>query len=239
MSALDAGVGLEQRAALRTAVAAHGLASEGLRSASEAAARAHQLLADAEAKLAEFSDLEGQVAAHQAGAIKAWAAAGGERPSLSVPSDLADARRRRADTEADVAAMRAAHAALAGELAEQQAEAQRTEAAVAAAALAVQRAEIEAELDALAAADAAAHRIRVRLASYADTLPLRDMEAGRPPRLFNAFHDAQLPRHFTSDATQISAWQAYRRALTANPEATLDEALQGGATAPLLSGATP
>lgn len=114
--AIDAKSALDNRAALRAAIANRNAAVASVRSATETASRGQTLLARAEAELAKLGDVENAVTAHRAGKIKQFATNGGPEPDMSLPHDLIERRAARDEARDHVAATKAVVDALMSEL---------------------------------------------------------------------------------------------------------------------------
>lgn len=206
----------DPRAMLRAVLVVRDAAAERVRAAAEAAGRARQLLAEAEANLAEFRAVEDRVSARHSGAVRAWASAGsGERPSLETPAALADARHQRADAEAHVSAIRDAYDGLATDLAAAEREAADAAAAVHPAVIAVQVGDMHRDLDRLDVVRAEAQRLRERTASLGMTL------LDGPQRLIDSMRrDAAVPVFKSTEAGKAE-WRAHAAALAHDPEAVM------------------
>jgi hypothetical protein len=103
------------REALRAAIAVRDEAAARVREAAATLARSERLAADAQRRLAALGDVDGAIATRRADAYKAWAADGGERPALDVPTELAERQRARGAAAEELAAAQAAHESLSTE----------------------------------------------------------------------------------------------------------------------------
>jgi hypothetical protein len=103
------------REALRVAIAVRDEAAARVREAASTLARAGRLAVDAQRRLDVLGDVDAEIAAHRAGAYKAWATDGGERPVLDAPRELAERQRARGAAADELAAARTAHDALEAE----------------------------------------------------------------------------------------------------------------------------
>jgi hypothetical protein len=115
-----------ERAALRQAIAERDTAKEAARVARDSTDRSEEQVRSAERKLAAFGDVDDAILKHRAASFKS-AAQGGPRPSLALPDDLVRRERARDEAASAVAAAKAAHASLAGELAAAERALQRAE----------------------------------------------------------------------------------------------------------------
>ena len=140
------------RELLRVAISERDEAAEVEANAARAVVRAKQLLDDAEQTLALLAGVDDEISAHHAGAIKAWAADGGERPSRRAARHLAAKKALRGDAEARVVTARQAQSALNKELLDAAGRLQGRNAAVQHAAGEVLSAEAETIVDELRAA---------------------------------------------------------------------------------------
>jgi hypothetical protein len=220
-------VSATQRAALRTAIAEREAAKEAVRVAEGSAERAKQLLRSAEAKLAAFGDVDGQILKHRAASFKA-AAKGGPKPSLSLPTDLLKRERARDETAAEVAAAKVAHASLVGELAEAQASLRKAESRVSELAGHVLAVEMSEQGTSLTA-------IWNDLWATVDSLKGLSLSGVQLPREvirtlqgFEAMDHRQFAgNHNTQLARAVLYWKAYRHALCKGANATEPRPIDG------------
>jgi hypothetical protein len=218
------------RERLRSAIAERTAAEAALAAASQSAIRAQNIMEAAQRRVEALGDVDGEIAAHHAAAYRAYAETGGERPELEVPAHLADRQRRLTTEREQLAAARAAHAALAAE----------NDAAREALALAkdnvlfAAKAVLEAEADRLAAKLEAvvskAHALRDDLLALAG---LSVMERGQtwaegrlhlsPEALRRATTPLdwrpQLPGTANYEGRRLPAWQRMIDALQNDPNA--------------------
>jgi hypothetical protein len=105
-----------ERAALRKAIAEQDTTKDAVRVAHDSTNRSAEQVRSAEKKLAAFGDVDSAILEHRAASFKS-AAQGGPKPTLALPDDLVRRERARDEAASAVAAAKAAHASLAGELA--------------------------------------------------------------------------------------------------------------------------
>jgi hypothetical protein len=219
-----------QRAALRKAIAEREARTEAVRTASASVDRAKQLLRAAEVKLIAFGDVDGAILKHRAASFKS-AAQGGPTPSLALPAELLKRERARDEAASALAAARAAHSSLVGELAEAQASLRKTETKVSELAgqvLIVETAEqgsalttiwndLWATIDALNA-----------LRSTGVQLP---REVVRTLQSFEGMDHRQFPGNRNEQLVRaIQHWKVYRNALCQCADATEPNPIDGGVT---------
>jgi hypothetical protein len=214
------------RAALAAAIEARTAAASHLAAAEQAASRAAELLADADAQLADHADLDNRIGDAQAERIAAWASTGGDAPPPSfddLPHDLAEARSQRDKAVSRAAAARGASVSL--DIAKvRAAEALRqAEQCVSDAAVAV----LIEEAEPLAAELVETKR---RAWDLADRLTgLTQLWAGSPPQpirptpaMLDALHLDRSERPILaapSEAHEAACWRAYHAALIADATA--------------------
>jgi len=109
-------VSSDERAALRQAIAERDTTKEVVRVARDSIDRSTEQVRSAERKLAAFGDVDDAILKHRAASFKS-AAQGGPKPTLALPENLVRRERARDEAASAVAAAKAAHASLTGELA--------------------------------------------------------------------------------------------------------------------------
>jgi hypothetical protein len=217
-----------EREVLKRAIHERDTVKEALRVASETAAKAKELLRAAQAKLAAFGDVNDEILKHRAASYKS-AAQGGPKPTLSLPEELLRRSRDRDDAASAVAAVQAAHASLAGELAAAESALHKAESKVSEKASEVLAAgaaepgralteiwnEMWSTIDALNAL-----RLALRVKVPADIVRTLQSFEAMDHRQFPGGRNAAL-------ATAAQHWKAYHAALCADADATAPDSIDG------------
>jgi hypothetical protein len=218
------------RSALRAAIAKRDAAAEAELSATKSMVRAKQLLDNAEQTLAVLAGVDEEINAHHAGAIKTWAANGGERPAGDLPPHLASKKAMKSEAETRVTAARAAAELLNKELVSACGRLRDREEGVQRAAGAVLIAEGEVIAEQLRQArrvvwtltDKLSSLLTIRYKTADDKLVL----IGEPADAFVALNEmapAGTALNKTTDyTTERNRWERWLKALTENSEASLD-----------------
>jgi hypothetical protein len=218
------------RELLRVAIAERDQATEVEANAARAVVRAKALVDDAEQALAVLAGVEDEISTHRAGAVKAWATNGGERPSGDLPPHLASKEAAKADAETKLTEARSTHELLKTELVAAAGRLQGRNAAVQRAAGAVLSAEAEPIIDQLRQARRLVWSLEDKLKSLST---VRVAEAdGRsvlikmPAATFAAINETAPPMLAGNVPKPYeiaqARWNKYLQALTQDPNSTLD-----------------
>ena len=215
---------------LRAAIAEREKRRQNVEKATTAADRGNALLRDAEARLVQLSQVEGDIAAHTAEAVKKWAGGStGEKPSLEVPKNLVARRKARDETREKVEAAKVACKALSGELDAAKAALSQSECAASEATVPVMQEEAERVATYLVAARREVWRLEAQLRALGETW-IAGREGPRPVRLSRKVLDAidpvqpQYPPLMRPEIKQSAAWRAFHTDLLTDPDATWEEA---------------
>lgn len=218
------------RELLRVAIAERDQAAEVEANAARAVVRAKQLLSDAERSLAALAGVDEEINAHHAGAIRAWAIDGGERPAGDLPPHLVSKKAMKSDAEAKVTAARQAHQLLNAELVTAAGHLREQESAVRRAAGAVLSAEAEPIIEQLRQARQLVWLLEDKLKSLsAVRVTNADGRAGliqMPAATFAALNEtappmlaANVPKPY---AIKLARWERFLEALMQDPDSSLD-----------------
>jgi hypothetical protein len=220
----------DPRQALRNAILNREGAERKRKAAETSLQRANDLLRDAEARLAQLSDVDTSIAAHHAEQVKAWAGTGGEKPSGDLPKNLIARRKARDETREEVEAAKIACTALSEELDGAKASLAEAERAANEATVPVMLQEAERVAGYLDAARREVWRLEHQLRGLGELwLPTGENQAPRPVRLSRQVLDAlsaqepQYPGFQRPEAKQSAAWRAFHAALLTDPDATWEE----------------
>jgi hypothetical protein len=216
------------RTRLRAAIGEREKRRESVEKATAALARANDLLRDTEARLANLSDVEGAIAAHNAQRVKAWAASGGEKPGIDLPKNLVARRKACDETREEVTAAKAACKALADELDAAKIALAEAEHAASEATVPVMLEEGEKLSTYLVAARREVWRLEAQLRALGETWVSR-REGPRAVRLSRTILDAlsmqepQYPALQRPEIKQAAAWRTFHTALLTDPEETWEK----------------
>jgi hypothetical protein len=208
-----------ERAALRQAIAARDAAKEKVGLAEASAQSGKRMLQAAQGKLDKFGDVNGAILRHRAASFKD-AAKGGPKPSLALPADLLNKERARDEAASEVAAAKAAHQSLIGELADVQSalrNAERNVSELAGRVLIAETAEAGSALTEIW------HDLWETVDSLKGLASLVQLprEVAQTLQSFDAMDHRQWPgNHNTQRAQAASHWGAYRLALCTSADAT-------------------
>jgi hypothetical protein len=209
-----------QRDALRKAIVERDAAKEKVRVAGESAEFGKQLLQTAQRKLEQFGDVDGAILKHRAASFKG-AAQGGPKPSLGLPDDLVRRERARDEAASAVAAARAAHGSLVGELAEAQVALRKTESNVSELAGLVLIAETAEQASALPTIWNDLWATIDALNGLRSTGVQLPREVVRTLQSFEGLDHRQFPGNQNQRlARAVQHWKAYRQTLCKNADAT-------------------
>jgi hypothetical protein len=220
---------MQPRDHLRAAIAEREKRRQSVETAEAALGRGNGLLRDAEASLAQLSDVDDAIAAHHAQKVKTWAGTGGERPNADVPANLVERRKARDETREEVEAAKIACKALSDELDEAKlalAEAERT---ASEATVPVMSEEAKQISSYLTASRRQVWHLEAQLRALGETwLPTGKDGAPTPVRLSRQVLDAlsaqepQYPPSMRPEIKQSAAWRSFHAALLHDPEMTWD-----------------
>jgi hypothetical protein len=219
-----------ERLALRQAIARIGPAKEKVEVAGRSSERGKQFLRDAQRRLEQFGDVDDAILKHRAASFKS-AAQGGPKPSLALPVDLVARERARDEALASVAAAKAAHSSLVGELAEAQAVLSKAESKVSELADQVLIAEIAEQGSALMAIWNNLWAAIDALNGLRSTGVQLPREVVRTLQSFEGMDHRQFPGNRNPQlARAIQYWKDYRNALCESADATQPYPIDGGVT---------
>ncbi len=210
------------REALRRAIQAATETAVVAEQAAAAAARGQSAVNAARTALVPFDGLDAAVARFHAGIARA-----GEAPAPGLPPDLLEGRRARAAALEGLTDAVAAAELLASEASAAASEAEAAQAAVRAAIHSVADAEAAELATRLQTLERQAAELREALGGYGRT---RAMDAPRPvpPAVVATVQapwaDLMLSAHARGMLSSVPAWQAFRAALTSDPDAALEVA---------------
>jgi hypothetical protein len=217
-----------QRDALRNAITERDAAKERVRVAGESAEHGKQLLRTAQRKLEQFGDVDGAILKHRAASFKS-AAQGGPKPSLALPADLPKRERGRDEAASEVAAARAAHGSLVGELAEAQAALRKAETTVSELASQVLIAETAERASALPTIWNDLWATIDALNALRSTGVQLPREVVRTLQSFEGMDHRQFPGNRNNQlARALQHWKAYRQYLCKNADAAEPDPINDG-----------
>jgi hypothetical protein len=180
----------------------------------------------------EFADVDQAITAHHAQQVKAWAGAGGGKPSGDLPKSLIARRQARDKTIEEIGAAKVACKALSSELDAAKAALMEAECAASEATVPIMLEEAERVATYLVAARREVWRLEAQLNALGETwIPGR--EGPRPVRLSRRLLDAlssaqpQYPPSMRPEIKQSAAWRAFHTALLTDPGKTLDYSFWG------------
>jgi hypothetical protein len=217
-----------QRDALRKAITERDSAREKVRVAGESAECGKQLQRTAQRKLEQFGDVNDAILKHRAASFKS-AAQGGPKPSLALPEDLVRRERARDEAASAVAAARAAHGSLVGELAEAQAALRKAETAVSELAGQILIAETAERGSALMAIWNDLWATIDALNALRSTGVQLPREVVRTLQSFEGMDHRQFPGNRNEQlARAVQHWKAYRQTLCKSADATEPDPINDG-----------
>jgi hypothetical protein len=210
---------------LRAAITEREERERRVKMATDALARANDLLHDAQVRLTEFAGVDEAIAAYRADRVKAWAGLGGEKPSMGVPENLIARRQARDEAGEEVSAAQSTCKALSTELTSAKAALAEAERGVREAALLV----LFEEAERIAARLEVAKREVWRLANQLRGLgrlwaPSGSNNSLRPVQLSPAvltalvLDEPQHPPLMPPDAEDAARWRLFQDRLLTDPE---------------------
>jgi hypothetical protein len=205
--------------------------NERLHVAQQAESRGGELMEAAKHTLAGYGDIDAAIIQHRATKFKHAAAGEGPAPDMRLPDDLAKRRQQREDARDVLAAAKAAHDSLAGELAQAETAMRKAEARVSEQAVAVLVEEANAQAAALKATWqtlwATVDALNALAASWLPGPVRLPPDVVATLQLLAGYDHRQFAGNFNTGLKRAGErWRAWHRALCNDADAEMPETVE-------------